>query len=359
MPKRKLGIGRVIAFFVLIILLIGLIAASALTIWYKSSLSAVSAEQCTGDKCTYESFHVAEGSSVQSVAESLESKKLIKSALIYRLYMATEGKGMLIKAGDYSVNNHMSVQDFAKMFDTGAQSPTFRITFLPGGTIMDAKKRLKAQGYKDDEIEAAFAKNYDHPALKGKPENASLEGYIYGETYEFYTSASVEDILTRTFDELQKLIAQENLEQRFAALGLSLYEGINLASVVQRESGTIPGDMSHVAQVFLTRLNRKIPLGSDAVIGYAADLTTENRDKTDMSYLNTIGCPWNSRKCSGLPPSPISSPGKGALLATAEPTDTDDLYFLTGDDQKMYYAKTESEHNENIKKYCKVMCGYL
>jgi len=117
--------------------------------------------------------------------------------------------------------------------------------------------------------------------------------------------------------------------------------------------------MPHVAQVFLLRLSKGIPLGSDAIIGYAADQITPNRDKTDMSFLTTIDCPWNSRKCKGLPPTPISSPGVGALRSVAAPTQTDDLYFLTGDDQKMYYAHTEAEHNENARKYCKVLCGYL
>ena len=78
-----------------------------------------------------------------------------------------------------------------------------------------------------------------------------------------------------------------------------------------------------------------------------------------MSYLTTIGCPWNSRKCQGLPPTPISTPNRDSLKAVADPTATTDLYFLTGDDGKMYYAQTEAGHNANIKNYCKKMCQIL
>ena len=82
-----------------------------------------------------------------------------------------------------------------------------------------------------------------------------------------------------------------------------------------------------------------------------------------MSYLNTIPCPWNSRKCAGLPPTPISNPGKNALIAAAEPAEGDYLYFISGYDAdgnlKMFYAHTEAEHNANIRNYCGDLCKSL
>ncbi len=358
MIHRRKTLGRTIGFILIILFLIGIIAVCGALLWYKNSLTAINKTHCTDD-CKYTSFAIADGATTASVAESLEEQGIIKSAFAFRLYLKLEARDAILHSGNYDISDRLSVSELVKMFNDGVQAPTFRITFLPGGTIMDAKKRLAEKGYKQADIEAAFAKKYNHPVMKDMPENGSIEGYIYGETYEFYTSATVEEILTRTFDELQRVVESENLASKFKAQGLSLYEGITLASVVQRESGTIPGDMPHVAQVFLLRLSKGIPLGSDAVIAYRADQLTENRDKTDMSYLNSVKCPWNSRQCAGLPPTPISSPGKGALQAVANPTDTDDLYFLTGDDMKMYYAHTEAEHNANAKQYCKKLCGYL
>lgn len=358
MLRQRKTLGRTLGFIFLIVVLIGVIAVCGALLWYKNAITAIDKEQCS-EHCEYVSFAISDGATTASIANSLEEKGIIRSAFAFRAYLKIEAKDAILHSGNYDINNKMSVAELVKMFNEGAQAPTFRITFLPGGTIMDAKKRLAEKGYKSADIEAAFSKKYNHPVMKDMPSNGSIEGYIYGETYEFYTSATVEEILTRTFDELQKVVVNENLEAKYKAQGLTLYEGLSLASVVQRESGTIPGDMPHVAQVFILRLRKGIPLGSDAVIAYRADQLTENRDKTDMSYLTSIDCPWNSRKCAGVPPTPISSPGKGALLAVANPTDTDDLYFLTGDDMKMYYAHTEAEHNANAKQYCKKLCGYL
>jgi UPF0755 protein len=222
-----------------------------------------------------------------------------------------------------------------------------------------ARARLKEKGYTDEQITQAFNAKYDHAVLKTKPADASLEGYIYGETYEFFAGVSVEEILERTFDQLEMEVKENNLEAAFKAQGLTLHEGIVLASVVQRESGVLPNDMPMVAQVFLKRLSLGVPLGSDAIIAYYADQQVENRDKSDMSYLDTTPCPWNSRRCAGLPPTAISSPGAGALNAVAHPADTDYLYFLTGDDGKMYYGRTEAEHEQNKVNYCQQMCLIL
>ena len=119
--------------------------------------------------------------------------------------------------------------------------------------------------------------------------------------------------------------------------------------------------MPKVAQVFLNRLASGTPLGSDAVIAYRADQLNPNRSKTDLSYLDSIGCPWNSRRCAGLPPTAIAAPGLAALKAVANPDKNyvGYYYFLTGDDGKMYYGRTEAEHNQNAINHCQELCQIL
>ena len=163
---------------------------------------------------------------------------------------------------------------------------------------------------------------------------------------------------------MYSVIKDNNLEQLYKNAGLSLHEGITLASVVQSEAGIMSlADQEQVAQVFLLRLKRGMVLGSDAIIAYRADQINSNRDKTDMSYLTTIPCPWNSRNCAGLPPTPISSPGRNALIAVAEPASGDYLYFISGYDAdgnvKMYYARTQAEHEANIRNHCGDLCKRL
>ena len=95
---------------------------------------------------------------------------------------------------------------------------------------------IKQGGYTEQEISTALTKTYVSPVFANKPIGTSLEGYVYGETYFNNTGASVEDILQRTFDEFDKQIKANDLVAGFAKHGLNLYEGITLASIVQREA---------------------------------------------------------------------------------------------------------------------------
>ena len=342
----------------LCVVLLVIILGVAAVIWYRKSITPV-VSNCGDADCSLIDFEVKEGQSSKEVAQALEEQGIIRSSLAYQIFMRLEGQSLVVQTGSYSLSKDMSVQKIAQNFNAGPDAQTFTITFLPGGTLAAARVRLREKGYTDEQITKAFTKKYDHAVLKTKPDDASLEGYIYGETYEFYIGAPVEDILVRTFDQLEMEVEENNLEAAFEAQGLTLHEGIVLASVVQRESGVLPNDMSKVAQVFLKRLSLGVPLGSDAIIAYYADQQVENRDKSDMSYLDTTPCPWNSRRCTGLPPTAISSPGAGALNAVAHPADTDYLYFLTGDDGQMYYGRTEAEHEQNKIEHCQQMCLIL
>ncbi|MBR3164328.1 endolytic transglycosylase MltG [Candidatus Saccharibacteria bacterium] len=348
---------------ILLVIVLALLSIVGLFVWwYKGSLAPLSqdSEACKGvNGCPVQSFLVPEGASVSSISKSLEEAGLIRSATAFRLYMLLEGRNLNLKAGSYQLSTHWSAQEIAERFNQGALAQTFRITFLPGDTLAASYERLQRAGYSPDEIDAAFAKDYDYDFLKSRPAGATLEGYIYGDTYECFSTDSVEDILKRTFDKFAAEISQNNLLAGFQAQGLSFHEAVTLASIIQRESGSLSSDMPQVAQVFLLRLKKGIPLGSDAVIAYRADQLNPSREKTDMSYLKTVTCPWNSRSCEGMPPSPIAHPGLAALKAVAAPATGKYLYFLTGDDGKMYYAETEAEHNANASAHCKELCRLL
>ncbi len=355
-PKKRKPF-KVFGILLIALILIGIIIVGVAYLWYRQALLAV--DPNCDDKCEEISFTVAENTGGAKIATNLEEAGLIRSSIAFRIYLKLEGNNVSLKPGDYKFKKNMTVAQIIKFLDDGVVAKTFRITFLPGETLAGIRARLKNAGYTDEVIDVAFNAKYDHELLKSKPADAPLEGYIYGETYEFYEGATVEEILKRTFDEMLKVVKENDLETKYREHGLTLHDGITLASVIQREAPAVYAEQQQVAQVFLLRLKRGIVLGSDAIIAYRADQIDPNRSKTDMSYLNTIPCPWNSRKCAGLPPSPISSPGKNALLAAANPAEGDYLYFLTGDDGKMYYAHTEAEHRANARNYCKQLCQLL
>ena len=135
-----------------------------------------------------------------------------------------------------------------------------------------------------------------------------------------------------------------------------MYEGVTLASVVQKEASS--PEQPTVAQVFLSRLGMGIPLGSDVTVSYALDTVDPDRVtyRDNQAALKIDSC-YNTRIYGGLPCGPISNPGLSALLAVAAPTDTSYLYFLTGDDGLMYYSYTEAEHIRNIYSHCQKLCN--
>ena len=232
----------------------------------------------------------------------------------------------------------------------------FNFTILPGQTIYDIKANLIKEGYSAEEVNEAFSANYDYDFLKNRPAGATLEGYLYGDTYEFYRTATVKEILETYLSAMGKVISENNLESKYSERGLSLYEGITLASVVQKEASA--PEQPTVAQVFLSRLADGIPLGSDVTVTYALDTVDPNRETyTDNQSALKIDSCYNTRLYAGLPCGPISNPSLSALLAVAEPSDTTYLYFLTGDDGLMYYSYTEAEHIQNIHSHCQDLCN--
>ncbi|MBQ6320599.1 endolytic transglycosylase MltG, partial [Candidatus Saccharibacteria bacterium] len=157
-------------------------------------------------------------------------------------------------------------------------------------------------------------------------------------------------------DNLWAAVEGNDLVKRFGEHDLSLYEGITLASIVQKEANTL--DQPYIAQVFYNRLEAGMPLGADSTTIYALNLVDPGRTtyQTNATALD-MDHPYNTRNpvYVGLTPGPISNPGVSALLAVAnpkEPSGYDEnhkaYYFLTDCDGKMYYGNTEEEHLKNI-----------
>lgn len=321
-------------------------------VWYKLNLRPVS-----NDISQLVKVNIESGSSLNQIANYLEGESIIKSSSAFLVYVRLIGKSDSLQAGSYRLSPAETIPQIVAHLIDGSVD-TFSITFYPGSTLVDntdkSKKYdittiLKNASYSESEIRAALNKTYDNPLFIDKPAGTSLEGYIYGETYNFNIGTSVEDVLNRTFDEFYKQIQDNDLIAGFKKQGLNLYEGITLASIVQREVYGYE-DQQKAAQVFLLRLKLGMSLGSDVTYQYIADKTGVPRDPD-------LDSPYNTRRYTGLPPGPISNPGLNALKAVANPAKGDYLYFLSGDDDVTYFAHTQAEHEANIANYCKEKCS--
>ncbi len=340
-PKKR---SKLKLFFLCIGVLCALVIAAAASAvwWYQEQLKPV-------DPASKEQVRVVieEGSSPSRIASDLQASGVIRNNIAFSVYTKVSGSENNLKAGTFNLKKSETVQQIVDHLVSGKQD-TFSIMFLPGDTLANHRKKLLAVGYSAAEVDAALAKQYNRPLFSGRPAGADLEGYIFGETYEFASSASVETILNRTFDEYEKYITAHDLVNGFKKQNLTLYQGITLASIVQRE---VVGeeDERQVARVFLNRMQAGMTLGSDVTYQYAAR-------KLGVAPTPLLESPYNTRIKKGLPPGPIASPGAGALKAVASPGVNDYLFFLSGDDDVTYFAKTDAEHQKNIVNHCKKKC---
>lgn len=329
----------------LIIFLLLIIALSGIgLILYTQALRPVDVNDQTSKV-----VEINSGATPSGIAALLQESGVIRHAVVFEIYTRLNGMQNNLQAGTYQLKPSQSTQEVAAALVEGPGVQDIEVTFLPGGTVADAKLVLEQAGFKDDEVEAALKAHSDHPLFAGRPTSADLEGYLHGETHRFTSETSVHAVLEQFFDDYYKVIIDNDLEARFKKHGLTLYEGIILASIVQKEVAG-EGDSRQVAQVFYKRLAKDMPLGADATFVYAAKKAGET---PRVDYPS----PYNTRLHSGLPPGPISTPGIEALLAVADPARGEYLYFVSGDDGKNYFSKTEKEHIENTKKYCKENCN--
>ena len=385
-PMKK--VKRILLSFFILLFLTGLFGGG----YYWYSLQPVSSANCRFDSakaaaesnekesnsvCEYQTIEISAGESVKQIANNLKQADLIRNPLAFELYARINNLHAKLKTGKYSFRKTMSARAIAKQLVNGVvSSDVFNLTILPGTNLLGDKGKsqtgiihqFRTLGYSEEEINQALTKHYDNPVLKGLyadetkfsnpeiPVKLALEGYLYGETYQFYNHEKLENVITTILNQFNDVVVSNQLEEKFKARGLSLREGIILASIIQKEART--EDMPGVSMVFQNRLRQGIALGSDVTATYAADITGIDRANATNADILAVNSLYNTRKFPGLPPGPIAVPSKAALLAVAEPDSSKAsmLYFLTGDDGLMYYSSTDAEHNQKIRDHCQKLC---
>lgn len=332
-------------FIVGVIILVVAAVCAGLIAWYNGALAAVDSR--SNEKIA---VVVPAGTGTGGIAQLLRENGLIRSEDAFMWYVRLNGKTAELQSGSYRLAKSEDVPTIVSHLTSG-KTDTFSITFLPGDTLQKHRQRLIEAGYDASIVDAALQKQYSGDLFEGKPADTDLEGYIYGETYQFPADATPEQILERTFDEFESAIKRTGAAQAAKDRGLNLYQAITLASVIQREVVS-KDDMAQVSQIFQLRYARGMPLGSDVTYQYIADKTGQVRD-------TNLDSPYNTRRYAGLPPGPIASPGIDALVSVGKPANGDFVYFLSGDDDKTYYARTNEEHEQNIRDHCQKKCQII
>lgn len=295
---------------------------------------------------------VQPGSSVAEVASLLQQRGLIKSASAFEWYVRTRNARDKLQAGSYAISPSFGVEKTVDMLITGKVA-TDLFTILPSQRIDQIQATFTASfaqfGVSKEEVNKAFdaALYASHPALTDKPAASSLEGYLYPESFQRTAATSPQTIIMASLDQMAAALTPE-VRAGIAKQGLTLHEGVILASIVEKETSN-PDDKPKVAQVFLKRLRTGMMLGSDVTAYYGAEVAGLTR-----SVLTDT--PYNTRMHVGLPPGPISNVTSSSLRAVANPATTDYLFFVAGDDGVTYFSKTIAEHEALAAQHCKKLC---
>lgn len=330
--------------------LISLVIAAIVTVgavwwvrdYYNRNLQPVSSSQ------TAVVVTIPPGSTVNQIATILEQKHLIRNASVFSQYVRGKNDQDKLQAGTYSLRPSQSVPQIVDILNGGDILKNL-FTILPGQRLDQIKSSMINAGFDANQVEAAFNPDLykNHPALADKPAGASLEGYLYPDSYQKIAETTPQTIINQSLDEMQKHLTPA-IRDAFVAQGLTVHQGVILASGVEKEVSK-PSDRPIVAQVFLTRLRQNMNLESDVMTTYG-DILVGHAPST------TFDTPYNVYIHPGLPAGPISNVSQDALEAVAHPANTDWLYFVAGDDGTTYFSHTLAEHQALTKQYCKKLC---
>lgn len=301
------------------------------------------------------SITIPEGSSGDAIATILVENHIIADSGEYYAAVKKLNAEMSLKPGDYQFETLQDPLSVVKQLVAGPNLEGVKLTVPEGKTVEQTAQLVEdAYGISADEFisqakASAYAGDYSFLADAG---NDSLEGFLYPKTYTFAGTPTADEVIRAMLDQYQLDVFDAfDFDAGRAAISatygieLSDYELLTLASIVERE-GLNADQRAHVASVFLNRLAGKGDFAGRPYLQSDATLMYETGGAVTAEDIQGIDSPYNSYQNAGLPPTPICSPSSEAILATLEPTDSDDLYFYITQDEE-YFSQTYDEHMQS------------
>ena len=286
-----------------------------------------------------EVFQVESGSSISDVAKELSDKKLIKSRLFFKSLSKFLGANKKLKSGYYQISPNMSILAFLDNISNGSVMTT-KVTLIEGKTIkyyfeqLSLDPSLESKGSLEDVMQSIGVKT-------------PYDGWFFPETYNFNYGESVENVLRRSYKEMQKKVSDLWIDRDKGLPLKSPYDAIILASLIENETA-LDNEKTLISGVFIRRINEGMRLQTDPTVIYAlGDTYTPPLKKSDLK----IDSLYNTYRNKGLPPGAISSVSYQSLYAALHPEKGNDLYFVSKKDGSHAFAPSYKEHKENIKKY--------
>jgi UPF0755 protein len=298
-----------------------------------------------------QSFTVQPGESAESIAERLQQGGFIRDAGMFRDYLIYTGLDTSLQAGEYDdLSAAMSTVDIARKLQNAA--PT-QVTFvvLPGWRMEEIAASLPTSGLNITPDAFLAAAKGHHPGLAYLAGASSAEGFLYPDSYILPRDLPADQLvetLVRNFD----LHLTNDLQDGFSHQGLSIYQAVILASIIQREA-VHDDEAPLIASVYLNRIKISMKLDADPTVQYALgyDAVGQTWWTNPLSLDDLqVNSPYNTYLTNSLPPTPISNPGLVALRAVAFPADSSYYYFSAKCDDSGYhnFAQTFQEHLQDL-----------
>ncbi|MFH0852666.1 MAG: endolytic transglycosylase MltG [bacterium] len=295
---------------------------------------------------------IEKGQGVKDIAAELKDENLISSPFWFKTYIWLSGKQVNLQAGEYSFGSGLSLVEVADSILQGkVVQNNIWVTTPEGFTSKQIEGRLAESGlFSANGLVSVGLDDFraEYESLKDLPAKASLEGFLFPDTYKFEKDAAQDEILDKMLSNFESKLTGK-MRSDIASQGRTIFEIVIMASILEKEVKT-GVDRKIASGIFWQRLADKYPLQSDATLSYIFD---DNYTRHTIEQTK-VDSPYNTYKYIGLPPGPINNPGLDAIEAAIYPQKTDYYFFITKPDTgEAVFAKTLEEHNLNKAKFLK------
>lgn len=284
---------------------------------------------------------VDKGATFNQVSARLSEAGFIKQPLYFKLLAMYEEKTQSIKPGEYRFDFSQTPSEILDDLVSG-NTVQYKITIVEGKRFRDFLQTLQTHPKITRVID-----NIEGIKQELDIEQEYLEGLFFPDTYFFTSGTSDLDILKQSYNLIRDYLNQEWPNRSKDSYVSSPYEALILASIVEKET-SVEAERPRIAGVFISRLNKKMPLQTDPTVIYGVG--DEFDGNLTRKHLRTDN-PYNTYTRRGLPPSPIALVGKAAIQAVLHPDITGELYFVSKNDGTHYFSKTYKEHLAAVRKY--------
>jgi UPF0755 protein len=305
-----------------------------------------------GDNPAAVVFTIEPGESVAQIAVRLQSEGLVRDAQLFRMYLRYSKLDSGVEAGQFTLKKTMTIPQIAQALQSGKRSDELTLTVPEGRRIEEVATFVAQQTPISPTLFLALAQDAQpwvaqYPFLADLPSGASLEGYLFPDTYRLPKDVTASDVIARMLANFDRRVTPA-MRDKLTAQKRSLFQAVALASIVEREA-VVAQERPVIASVYLNRLKVGMALDADPTVQYAMASAQKQAPwwpQLTLEDYRAVKSPYNTYLNPGLPPGPIASPGLSSLQAVVEPAQTGYYFFRAScsRDGTHLFSKTLEEH---------------